>query len=301
MKLSKNSNGLRMPGHALVLVLALGIAGCATTPEQNRSLEQARDRLAAAQADPQVNALASEELRKAEQTLREAEQAWEGRRDTLTVDHLAYMTSQRVAIAEKTASSRASGQLVERASKERDELRLAVRTSEADRARMELEATRQERARMEQELAAVGAAAAAERDRSAQLEAELAELNARETDRGMVVTLGDVLFETNKHEIVADGAQNLRKLAEFLQRYPDTRASIEGHTDSVGDASYNEALSQRRANSVRDALVSLGVPANSLSTRAHGENQPVASNDNATGRQLNRRVEIIFDAPDEDR
>jgi outer membrane protein OmpA-like peptidoglycan-associated protein len=91
-----------------------------------------------------------------------------------------------------------------------------------------------------------------------------------------------------------EGAQNMAKLAEFLKRYPEARASIEGHTDSVGSASSNYNLAQRRADSVRSALVGLGVPTASMSTRAFGPDVPAATNDTPSGRQMNRRVEIVF-------
>ena len=125
-------------------------------------------------------------------------------------------------------------------------------------------------------------------------EAQLSELNAKKTDRGMVITLSDVLFESGKASLVGEGPANLAKIADFFRRNPQRSASIEGHTDSVGSATTNQALSERRASLVKAALVDLGVPTDRLTTRAHGENLPVATNGTAVGRQMNRRVEIIF-------
>jgi outer membrane protein OmpA-like peptidoglycan-associated protein len=119
-------------------------------------------------------------------------------------------------------------------------------------------------------------------------------LNARETDRGLVVTLGDLLFETGKSDLKGGAAGNLNKLAAFLDEYPDRTVLIEGHTDDVGSEESNFNLSQRRANSVKSYLVGQGIQSARLSTSGLGEGSPVAGNDTSTGRQQNRRVEVII-------
>jgi outer membrane protein OmpA-like peptidoglycan-associated protein len=130
--------------------------------------------------------------------------------------------------------------------------------------------------------------------RISSLQSELDELNAKETPRGMVVTLGDVLFRTGQSQLQPASANDIAKLADFFKRNPERTASIEGHTDSVGSAQANQLLSERRANAVLTALVRQGVPSDRLRTQAFGEDNPTASNDNETGRQMNRRVEIVF-------
>lgn len=109
-----------------------------------------------------------------------------------------------------------------------------------------------------------------------------------------MVTLGDVLFNSGQARLLPGAAHNLARLADVFKSDPQRRAAIEGHTDSVGGASANRDLSLRRADAVMTALVNLGVPADRLSTRGFGEDSPAASNDSAAGRQLNRRVEIVF-------
>lgn len=135
---------------------------------------------------------------------------------------------------------------------------------------------------------------AAANARLAELEAQLQALNARPTPRGMVVTLGDVLFSTGQSELLAGASANMQRLAEFLRANTEQNAAIEGYTDSVGAATCNYALSQRRADAVRAELINLGVQPDRLSTRAFGEDNPVATNDTETGRQMNRRMEIVF-------
>jgi outer membrane protein OmpA-like peptidoglycan-associated protein len=136
----------------------------------------------------------------------------------------------------------------------------------------------------------------AERDQAliAQQEMQLKELNAKKTERGLVITLGDVLFSTNKAHLKSGGIRNVQKLADFLNQYPQRKVLVEGYTDSTGSDSLNQALSERRANAVRTALVDAGISSDRVTTRGYGKAFPIADNDTAASRQLNRRVEIIL-------
>jgi len=120
---------------------------------------------------------------------------------------------------------------------------------------------------------------------------------AKATDRGLVLTLGDVLFATGRSELRGGAVRNLDQLAAFLRQYPERTAIIEGHTDGVGSASSNLGLSQRRADSVEQYLIRQGVDSNRLHATGRGQGYPVADNDTASGRQQNRRVEIIISEP----
>ena len=120
------------------------------------------------------------------------------------------------------------------------------------------------------------------------------DLQAKQTERGLVVTLGDVLFETDKAVLKPGAMHNLDKLVAALSEHPDTTVAIEGHTDSTGSDSYNMDLSRRRAESVVSYLVGQGIDRSRLSAKGLGEGYPVASNDTSAGRQQNRRVEMII-------
>jgi len=289
----------------LLTAVALAATACSTVPDRNAALDQARQRFNEASSSSQVSALAPDELRAAGDSLHRAEQAWGAGATLGRVDHLAYLTSQRVTIAQDAAASRTDQQLVAGAGAERDKLRLAQRTDEADQAQRKLAVSERDNAMKTADLAAADAAAQQDRARDAErihrrdahvadLQVQLEALNAKKTDRGMILTLGDVLFDSGKAQLLPDGSRNMAKLAAFFNRNPDNTASIEGYTDSVGSSSSNRDLSQRRADAVRATLVGLGVNADHLSTKAHGEEMPASSNDTAAGRQMNRRVEIVF-------
>jgi OmpA-OmpF porin, OOP family len=126
------------------------------------------------------------------------------------------------------------------------------------------------------------------------LEAQLADLKVKKTERGLVLTLGDVLFDTNQSTLNAGAYGTLDRLAMALRENSGRKVTIEGHTDNVGSDASNQGLSERRAQSVQMALTQRGVSRDQTTAIGKGENFPVASNDDANGRQSNRRVELIF-------
>jgi outer membrane protein OmpA-like peptidoglycan-associated protein len=300
---------------ALTLIAAATLAGCSSLPASNPSLEQARSDYRAAQDNAQTRNLAGGELKLAGDALTKADKAWSDGDKTAEVDHLAYLAKQRVAIAQETAKQKAAELAVGNADIARDKIRLAARTNEADAAKQsaemaqrqaeesqrQAEAAKQQADASQRQTAAAQQQAEATRQlasdaqaRNIALEAQLKDLNATKTDRGMVVTIGDVLFDTNKAELKSGGMRSVEKLSAFLKQYPQRKALIEGFTDSVGSEGSNQGLSSRRADSVRTAIVDMGVGADRLATHGYGEAYPVAGNENAAGRQLNRRVEIIL-------
>jgi len=136
--------------------------------------------------------------------------------------------------------------------------------------------------------------AAAATEQASRLQAEIDQLKATPTDRGLVLTLGDVLFDTGKSELNSGATRKLDQLAQFLSEHKDRRVQIDGFTDSVGSDSYNRELSQRRANSVKNALLTRGIDSTRINTEGYGKAFPVANNADAGGRQLNRRVEVVI-------
>lgn len=274
-------------------VLAL-LGGCNTAPPANARLDSARSELRAAQDDPMTRERAATELSAAGDALRRADESWMREDDVAEVDHWSYVARQRVAIARETALRHASEQASKDALVDRDRSRLAARTAQADGAQREAQSAQRETALSQQAAEASKRQAAAAQARNDELETQLHELNARKTERGMVVTIGDVLFDTDAAMLRADGLRSVDKLAEFMKRYPQRSALIEGYTDSTGSAGYNQALSGRRADAVRNAIVERGVDRSRLDTQGYGAAHPVADNDSSSGRRMNRRVEIVL-------
>ena len=118
-------------------------------------------------------------------------------------------------------------------------------------------------------------------------------LETRESARGLIVNINDVLFDFNQYTLKAGAREKLAKVSGILLAYPGLKIQVEGHTDSVGSDDYNQTLSEKRANAVRDYLVTEGVPDGTVSAIGLGKANPVASNDTAAGRQQNRRVEMV--------
>ena len=282
------------------------VAGCSTV--ENSRLNEARNDYSAAQSDPKVAKLAPAELKLAGEALDKANAAASKKEDEDKVTHLAHLAKQRVAVAQETAKQKEAELAVTEASTERSKIRLDARTQEADTAKQKAEAAqRQAEASQQQSEAAQQQAAMSQQQsemsqqqardaemRTAQLQTQLKELNAKKTERGLVITLGDVLFDTNKAQLKPGATRSLQKLATFLKQYPERKAQVEGYTDSTGSADYNQELSDRRAHAVRASLLDMGVSSDRITTHGYGKESPVASNDTPAGRQMNRRVEIIL-------
>lgn len=286
---------------AIVLAGTVALAGCSTVPTTTPTLDEARADFVAANNNPQVATYAPMEFKQAGEALDRANQAAAQRESLDTIDRLAYVAKQRIATAQEVAKSKAAEAEVANASRQRDRVQLEARTAEADRAKRDAASAQAQAAAAQaqaqdaqQQAAAAQQQAAQQADRAAHLETLLAELHAQKTDRGMVVTIGDVLFATDRAELNANGMANVRKLAEIMMQNPDRTVMVEGFTDSTGSAAHNKDLSERRAASVAQALASLGVPRERIGMRGYGEAFPVASNDTASNRQLNRRVEIVL-------
>jgi outer membrane protein OmpA-like peptidoglycan-associated protein len=286
---------------SLSLLALAFLAGCNTVPANNSALDKARADVKLAQDNTQTRALAPDELQRASDALAKANASFANSDARAQVDHWAYMAGQRAAIAQEVTRQRSAEQAVAGAEAQRDKLRLAARTSEvetaqrsAQNAQQQADASRQQADASRQQANAAQQQAADAQARNSQLEAQMKDMNAKKTDRGMVVTVGDVLFDTNQSQLKPGGLRNMDKVVGFLKQYPMRRVLVEGFTDSSGSDSTNQQLSDRRADAVRSALVDGGVSGERIRAQGLGEAYPVASNESAGGRQMNRRVEIVL-------
>lgn len=257
----------------MVVSSALLLTACANSPKSPSGAVAARERLTELQNDPALASKVTVAIRTADTAVSAAEVP---HKDKALSDHLVFIATHEVDVAWAQAKTRHLEDQRSNLAEQRTNARLNARTQEADRAHQ---------------------AASKAREDSEALRREIAELNAKETERGLVVTLGDMLFETGNAQLKGNAVENLSKLSTFLNNNPDRTLVIEGHTDSVGSDASNQSLSQRRAESVRSHLLSQGIAANRLSAVGKGEHSPVASNDSVSGRALNRRVEVIIANP----
>jgi len=277
-----------------VFASAILLAACSSTPTTTPTLDQARADFVSANNNPQVSTYAPMEFRDASAALDRANTAAAKKESLDDIDRLAYVAKQKIATAQEIARAKAAEANIANASVERNAVRLEARTAEAERAKREAEAAQAAAMAAQQQANAAADQNRALAERAAKLEAMLVDLHAKQTERGMVVTIGDVLFATNEANLTPNGNSTLRKLADVMQQNPERTVLVEGFTDSTGSSSYNQDLSQRRANAVATALGGMGIERQRIATKAYGEAFPVAANDNASNRQLNRRVEIVL-------
>jgi outer membrane protein OmpA-like peptidoglycan-associated protein len=286
------------------LAVALTMAGCVSTPKPNEALESARVVVQAAEADANAAKYAALDLQSAKTDLAVADAA-SLRHDEAGIAQPAYMATQSARLAQLRGAAKADDARVAAGQAERDSILLAARTNQVDSANRATDAAKIARdqatiARDQATTARDQATTARDQatENSARLQAEIDALKAKPTDRGLVLTLGDVLFETGSSTLSPGAGRNLDRLVQFLTEHPDRLVQIDGFTDSVGTDSYNQDLSQRRANAVRSDLLSRGISSVRVATQGYGKAYPVASNSESSGRQLNRRVEVVIGADD---
>ena len=256
----------------LSVAVAAILSACTATPERNETLERARTMVPEMEQSPRAGIAAADLAnartsldaanRLAESKSKKAEMEFEATNAVLS----AQIANEKILTAqanEQVATGTAQRQAVLLQARERDAQRSADQASDA-------------------------------RDRTKSLEAELADMKLQKTERGLVLTLGDVLFDTAQATLKPGADAPLDRLATALRERPDRKVLIEGHTDNVGSDQNNLGLSERRAQSVQAALIQRGVNRNQITSLGKGENFPIASNESATGRQSNRRVELIF-------
>lgn len=285
---------LSRPSLALAAVAVAVLAGCASAPASNAALDQARAIYSRASGDADTARSAPLELRSAQTALQQAESELKAGNDTAAVEHYAYLARQKSETALQAGEIARAEKSVGNASAQRDQILMGARVRDAENSAADANKAREQaekdRQRADQQLAAAEAAKA----KVTKLQNELAALQAKSTDRGMVLTLGDVLFDTGRAELKSGAFSTIDRLATFLRENPERTLTIEGYTDSVGSDALNLDLSQRRAESVREALVSRGLEGARVSTHGLGKANAVASNSTAAGRQRNRRVEIVI-------
>jgi outer membrane protein OmpA-like peptidoglycan-associated protein len=318
-------------GQYTVDITAAKLPSTTADPKTPNDLLQARNAVAIAQAEG-GDRYAADTMRKAEDFLARAEDylrrkqsgkaistvargatqaAEDARVLTLERRQQEQQDAERTAMRERAeqaqqqeaeAKAQAEQETLQREQADRDRQTAEQARADADRARQEAEAAKadalaQQQAAQSQAQQAEQARLQAEQEKEQARARLLQQLNqvlqTRESARGLIVDMPDVLFDTGKYTLKPGARERLAKVAGILMAYPDLHVQVEGHTDNVGGVDFNQHLSEKRASAVRDFLVQQGVKSTDVESRGFGMDQPVATNSTATGRQLNRRVDLV--------
>lgn len=263
----------------LTVAVAALLGACSSTPERIEELEVARAVVPQVESSPRAG-VAATNVSEARKALDRANRMADEGGKLADIQYEAQVAARNAQIANEKILTAQAREEIEKGNAERQTVLAEARAAEARQSAAQARSA-QDEAQMAQQ-------------RATTLEQELSELKAKKTDRGMVLTLGDVLFDTGLATLKPGAYSTIDRLSSVLKEAPDRKVMIEGHTDSVGTDEYNQGLSERRAAAVQTALLERGVRSEQITALGKGEGVPVASNDNPAGRQQNRRVEMIF-------
>lgn len=274
--------------HGITIPLvALLVAACSSTSTLDNRTEQLRAEFDMLSEQGALQEHAAIEGQKARDELERLEEMVDDNADESEIQQQLYMVERQIDVVRETMQMQQADAVIDSADSDRKDVIISQREEELREAESRADMMEVAASNAEQMLAEM-------QGQVEVLQEEVEDLSATETDRGMVLTLGDILFEVNESDLKNSSTSGINKVAEFLNNYPEREILIEGHTDSTGSAEYNQELSVARAESVKDALVSYGVDSDRIDTDGFGQDRPVADNDTDFGRTQNRRVEIVI-------
>jgi len=270
------------------------------------SAEEARVMAVKQKAEEDANAKAAADKKAAEeQAAAEAKRRQEAEQARMQAEKATAEAQRMKQEAEKAAQESARQKQEAEQARAAAQAEQQVAQAEAEKSRQAAEEAAREKAAALAQQRAAEAETEKARQAAARAEAEKAELRAqllnqlnsilqtRDSARGLIVNMSDVLFDTGSYTLRAGAREKLAKISGIVLAHPGLNLQVEGHTDSVGSDEFNQQLSERRAGSVRDFLVQQGVTEGAVTSRGFGKTQPVATNDTPEGRQRNRRVELV--------
>lgn len=264
--------------------LALAAPAMALSNKDRLVIDQYRDKIAAARAEPGVQRFGADALEKADAAIPALADALDHHKARQVASITGDIDTQ-LQIARTQAHT---------ASAQRDAVAIAAAKNEAADARDAAASASAAAADHAADAAAARADADAARADADKLRTAMADYQMKQTQLGATLVLQDVVFETGKADLKPGAAERLRPLAAYLQANANVRVQIDGHTDAQGSDSYNQQLSEDRAGAVRAALSAMGVDGSRIVAIGHGKAEPVADNNTPAGRQQNRRVEVTL-------
>lgn len=247
----------------MLILLGSFMSSCASVPPHDEMLDKASSEYDFASQNSAVKQASPHQLQKASEEINRASELLKTGAPTSDVNHYAYMALQRIAIAKEKASTELIQEKIKTAGAQRDKFLL-----EAKQAKI------------------------------SDLRSQLLELNTQKSSGGLILTLGNVLFSANRAELKSGAIKNLDKLARFMRKNSRRNVKIEGYAYNTGSGEYNDTLSRRRAEAVREVLLDDGINPERVRVRGLGSRYPVATENTSAGRQANRRVEIVVSDKD---
>ncbi len=280
----------RLHSLSIAALAAVLLCGCAA-PLKPDGADQARNGLLILKEDPVLAPQVPAALLDAELAVQAAEVPT---RDLAGGQHAVHVAYRKIDIARADAERRVAEAELLQLNQQREAILQEAQSRELEIVRGQAEAATAAALTQQQATRAALLEAANARAMNSELRRQMDDLQAKATDRGMVMTLGDVLFAVGKSDLQPGAAERLDKLAAFMHAYVDRTLLIEGHTDSQGTDENNLLLSQRRAEAVKVYLIIQSVDSERMTTVGRGKQSPVADNSTPEGRQQNRRVEIVI-------
>lgn len=267
--------------NAVVLSVAIAaiLSACSAAPPRNESLETARTVVMEVEKSPRAG-VAAADIANARTSLAAANRLAGSKGKLSDIKYEADNAVLSAQIANEKILTAQANEEIAKGTTQRQAVLLQARERETQRSADQASDARRQ--------------ADASTLRADSLEAQLADLKLQKTERGLVMTLGDVLFDTGQATLKSSANGTLDRLATALREKSGRKVAIEGHTDNVGSDASNQGLSERRAQAVQSALRQRGVERSQITALGKGENFPIATNDSVDGRQSNRRVELIF-------
>lgn len=299
---------LKFKKTTLSAALIVGLAGCSSTPEKSPMMTQLDNQFNSLVAQGDAYELAPEATSDAEEQVSKAQKMFKKDADKELLEHQVYLAERSIEIAEETYTYEKEQKYIEQAQLEQKDVLLSAKEREVEQARagqiisdVEAHAAAQKNAQLQQELEQQSqqlSSSEQEVNQSAQkveqLNNMLKEMSTKQSDRGLVISVTDIVFSSGNSEIDQDTKRQLTDVAAFLKSYPEREIVVEGYTDSTGSSEFNQNLSKLRAQAVREELVNQGVDDSRLKVKGYGEEFPVADNATEQGRDMNRRVEIVL-------
>lgn len=263
----------------LSVAIAAVLSACSATPDRNETLEQARALVQQVESSPRAG-IAAADIAHARTSLDAANRLAESRSRIADMEYEATNAMLSAQIANEKILTAEANEAVANGTVQRQAVLIQARERDVQKSTAQADDSRRQ--------------ATASQARVDSLETELADLKLKKTERGLVLTLGDVMFDTGQSTLQPGAYATLDRLATALRQQSGRKVLIEGHTDNVGSSDNNQGLSERRAQSVQTGLMQRGVEHSQITALGKGEDFPIAGNDTAAGRQSNRRVELIF-------